>query len=116
MGKGENIGYQHSFPRSKQYSQNSSFMGWKELIGTEITLHKVISGVQHGSEVKCLTRNPGALGSSRTGSPVFFVVVSLVKALKSPSLVLVKPRKDLNNVNCRRDMTEILLKAENTIY
>ena len=28
-----------------------------------------------------------------------------------PSLVLVKPRKDLNNVSCRRDMTEILLKA-----
>ena len=33
-----------------------------------------------------------------------------------PSLVLVKPRKDTNNVSCRRDMTEILLKAaENTI-
>ena len=28
-----------------------------------------------------------------------------------PSLVLVKPRKDMNNVSCRRDMTEILLKA-----
>ena len=25
--------------------------------------------------------------------------------------LLVKPRKDMNNVNCRRDMTEILLKA-----
>ena len=28
-----------------------------------------------------------------------------------PSLVLVKPRKDMNNVSCHRDMTEILLKA-----
>ena len=28
-----------------------------------------------------------------------------------PSLVLVKPRKDMNNVSCCRDMTEILLKA-----
>ena len=27
-------------------------------------------------------------------------------------IVLVKPRKDMNNVRCRRDMTEILLKAE----
>ena len=31
--------------------------------------------------------------------------------LQSPSLVLVKPRKDMNNVSCRRDMTEIVLKA-----
>ena len=28
-----------------------------------------------------------------------------------PSLVLVKPRKDMNKVSCRRDMAEILLKA-----
>ena len=33
-----------------------------------------------------------------------------------PNLVLVKPRKDMNNVSCCRDMTEILLKAaENSI-
>ena len=33
-----------------------------------------------------------------------------------PSLVLVKPRKDMNKASCRRDMTEILLKAaKNTI-
>ena len=37
--------------------------------------------------------------------------VSLGKTLQSPSLVLVKPRKDMNKVSCRRDMTEILLKA-----
>ena len=28
-----------------------------------------------------------------------------------PSFVQVNPRKDMNNVNCRRDMTEILLTA-----
>ena len=41
-----------------------------------------------------------------------FVVVSLGKTLQSPSLVLVKPRKDMNNVSFGRDMTEIMLKAE----
>ena len=30
---------------------------------------------------------------------------------QSPSLVLVKPREDMNNVTCRRHMPEILLKA-----
>ena len=37
--------------------------------------------------------------------------VSLGKTLQSPSLVLVKSRKDMNNLSCRRDVTEILLKA-----
>ena len=36
---------------------------------------------------------------------------SLGKTLQSPSLPLVKPRKDMNNVRCRLDMPEILLKA-----
>ena len=67
--------------------------------------------VLRGSVVKCLTRNPGVLGSSSNGSSGFFAGVSLVKTLQSPSLVLVKPRKDMNNVSFRRDMTEILLKA-----
>ena len=40
-----------------------------------------------------------------------FVGVSLGNTLQSPSLVPVKPRKDMNNVNCGRDMTEILLKV-----
>ena len=68
-------------------------------------------GVPHGSVVKCLIHNPGVLGSSHTRSSGFFVGVSLGKALLSPSLVLAKSRKDMNNVNCRRDMTEILLKV-----
>ena len=42
---------------------------------------------------------------------IFFVGVSLGKILQSPSLVLVKPRKAMKNVNCRHDMTEILLEA-----
>ena len=32
----------------------------------------LVSGVSRGSVVKCLTRNPGVLGSSRTGSSGFF--------------------------------------------
>ena len=64
-----------------------------------------------GSVVKCLTHNPGVLSSSHTGSSGFFVGVSLGKTLQSPSLVLGKPKKDMNNVSCSCDMTEILLKA-----
>ena len=64
-----------------------------------------------GSVVKCLTRNEGVLGSSRAGSYEIFVGVSLGMTLQSPSLVLVKSRKDMNNVSCRRDVIEILLKA-----
>ena len=69
------------------------------------------SGDLRGSVVVCLTRNPEVRGSSRIGTSAFFVGVSLGKTLQSPSLVLLKPRKDMNNVRCRRDMTEILLKA-----
>ena len=72
--------------------------------------------VPRGSVVKCLTRNLGVLGSSRTGSSGFFRGSVLGQDTSEPSLVLVKPRKDMNNVSCRRDMTEILLKAAlNTI-
>ena len=70
-----------------------------------------IIGVLRGSVIKCLTSNPGVLASSRTGFSQFFVGVSLGKTPQSPSLVLVKPRKAMNIVSCRRDMTEILLKA-----
>ena len=69
-------------------------------------------GVVRCSVVKCLTCNPEILDSSRTGSSVFFVGVSLGKTRESPSLVLVKPRIDTNNVNCRRDISEILLKTK----
>ena len=46
-------------------------------------------------------------------SSEFFEGVSFGKTLQSPTLVLGKPRKDMNNVSCCHDMTEILLK--NTI-
>ena len=67
--------------------------------------------VPRGSVVKCLTRNPVVLGSSRTGSSGFFRGSVLGQDTSEPSLVLVEHRKDMNNVSCRRDMTEILLKA-----
>ena len=50
------------------------------------------------SVVKCLTRNPGVLGSSRTGYSGFFRGSVLGQDTSEPSLVLVKPRKDMNNV------------------
>ena len=67
--------------------------------------------------VKSLTRNPGVLGSSHMEIPGFFPHGSaLVQDTSDPSLVLVKPWKDMNNVNCCHDMNEILLKAaQNTI-
>ena len=71
--------------------------------------------VPHGSVVTCFTRNPGALGSSRTGSSGFSFESVLGQDTSEPGLVLVKPRKDMNNVRCRRDITDILLKlAQNT--
>ena len=77
----------------------------------EISTIDLTVGVPRGSVVKCLTSYPGVLCSSRTGSSGFFVGVSLGKILHSPSLVPVKPRKDMNNVSCHRDMTKILLKT-----
>ena len=69
------------------------------------------SGVLRGSVVKWLTRIQGSWVQASMDPLGFFVGVSLRKTLKSPSLVLVKPREDMNNVSCRHDMTEILLKA-----
>ena len=43
--------------------------------------------------VKCLTRNSGVLGSSRTGSSGIFHGSVLGQDTSQPSLVLVKPRK-----------------------
>ena len=64
-------------------------------------------GVLHGRVEMYLTYNPGVLGSSCTGSCGFFVGVSADKTLQSLSLVLVKPRKDMNYVICRSGMTEL---------
>ena len=67
--------------------------------------------VLRGSVVKCLTRNPGVFGSSNTRSSGFFRGSVLGQDTSEPNLVLMKPRKDMNNVSCRRDITEILSKA-----
>ena len=68
--------------------------------------------VSRGPVVKCLTCNPGILGSSHTGSAGFFRGSVLGQDTSEPSLVhvLVKLRKDMNNVSYPCDMTEILLK------
>ena len=70
---------------------------------------------QRGSVIKSLARNPGILGSSHTGSSGVFVGVFSGKTLQSPGLVLVKPRKKVNNVSCSRYITEIMLKAVTTL-
>ena len=57
------------------------------------SLYFFFQWVLRGSVVKCLTSNPGVLGSSSTGSSGIFEGVSLGKTLQSPSLVLVKPGK-----------------------
>ena len=72
-------------------------------------------GVLRCSVVECLTRNTGVLDATSTGSSGFFLGMSLGKALRSPSLVMVKPGKDMNNLSWRRDMTEILLKQRKSI-
>ena len=64
-----------------------------------------------GSVVKCLTCNPGVLGLSCTRFSGFFRGSVLGQDTSEPSLVLVKTRKDMNNVGCCRDWTEIPLKA-----
>ena len=57
----------------------------------------IYKGVLLGSVVKCLIRNRGILGSSRTGSSgLFFVGVPLSKTLQNPSLALMKPKKTRN--------------------
>ena len=71
-------------------------------------------GVPRGSVIMYLTRNPGVLGSSCTGSSGSILGVSSGKTLQSQSLVFVKPRKDLNNINCGRHMTEMLKAVKNT--
>ena len=67
--------------------------------------------VPRGSLVRCLTRNPGVLGSSLTRSSGYFSWecpwASHFRAQPSTG----ETQESMNNVTCRRDMTEILLKA-----
>ena len=54
--------------------------------------------VRRGPEVKCSTRDLEVTGS--------FVVVSLDRTPKGRCLVVGKSRKEINDVGCRRNMTE----------
>ena len=67
--------------------------------------------VPRGSVVKCLTPNPGVLGSSLTGSSGFFRGSVLGQDTSEPQPSTGETQESMNNVSCRRDMTEILLKA-----
>ena len=59
-----------------------------------------------------LTRNPGVLGSSRTRSCGFFCGSVLGQdTLNRAQPSTGETQESMNNVSCRRDMTEILLKA-----
>ena len=66
-------------------------------------------GFLRGLVVEHLTRNPGVLDLSCNRFSGFFVGVSFGKKLQSPSLLLVKPKKDMNDVICCFDMIEKLL-------
>ena len=73
-------------------------------------------GVLRASVVKCLTRNPGVLGSNLTGSSGFFRGSVLGQDTSEPQPSTGETQEDMNNLSCRRDITEILLKATlNTI-
>ena len=99
--------------REENIPGTRGYHGYRHFVLFVEVFHWQFLGVLCGSVVKSLTCNPGVLGSSHTGSSVFFSKgVSLCKILQSPSLVLLKPCKDMNYVSCRHDMTVIQLKAE----
>ena len=77
-----------------------------------LSVYTADARVLRGSVVKCLTRNPWVLGLKRTpGTSGETLQKPLRKTLQIPGLILVKPKKDIENASCRRDMTEILLKT-----
>ena len=69
------------------------------------------NGLLRGSVVKCLTLNPGVLGLCRTGSSGFFRGSVLGQDTSEPQPSTGETQESMNNVSCRRGMTEILLKA-----
>ena len=81
------------------------------MFGKDFKLYHTIMGVLRGSVVKCLTRNPGVLGLSHTGSSGFFRGSVLGQDTSEPQPSTGEAQEDMNNVNCHSDMTEILLKA-----
>ena len=69
-----------------------------------------------GSVVKCLARNQGAWVRAALDPLVFFRGSVLGQDTSEPSLALVRPRKDMNNVIYRRDMTESGVKHHSIVY
>ena len=69
------------------------------------------TGVLRGSVVKCLTRNPGVLGSSRTKSSRIFRGSGLGQDTSELQPSTGETQEGMNNVGCHCDMTEIMLKA-----
>ena len=93
------------------YTAKFVLVGFRNNNALQSTLLLNSVEVLRGLVVKCFTRNPGVLGSSRTEFSGFYVEVSLGKTLLSPSLVLVKPGKDMDHVSCHCELTEIMSKA-----
>ena len=88
-----------------------SFIGLKTLWKKEKTL--VTSGLSFSYSAFKMLLFQGRKKSALCGNWFYrcynFVCTfskMLSKALQSPSLVLVKPRENMNNVSCRLDMTE----------
>ena len=67
--------------------------GWDKKIFEKFPSLSLCVRVPRGSVVRCLTRNPGVLGSSRSKSSGFFRGSVLGQDTSEPSLVLMKPRK-----------------------
>ena len=80
----------HMMPLRSKLAPIPGVTSWN--IGTKNTIFDILR-VPRGSVVKCLTRNPGVLGLSLTGSSGFFRGSVLGQDTSEPSLVLVKPRK-----------------------
>ena len=69
-------------------------------------LFRLPSGILHGLVVECQ-----GLWVQAAPDPLDLWECPFCKTLQSPSLVLVKTRKGMNDASCGHDKTEILLKA-----
>ena len=117
VGKGEIARYEQFllFPQCFQKICTADVIGWTfveiniSLNDRDFVFITLPIRVPRGSVVRCLTRNPGVLGSSRTRSSEFFRGSVLGQDTSEPSTG--ETQESMNNVICCRDMTEILLKA-----
>ena len=109
-----------SYPAKRKCVQGYTGIGLSVRSSVCLSVYKILVSVDNGScVVQWYTIWPVIQGywvGAALDPQVFFVVVFLGKTLPSPSLVLVKPRKGINNTSCLRDMTEILLKRGKTLF